>query len=818
MRYQLNYETPIIVLKSPITSLICRIKSFNLPPYHHGLSFGESTENFYPMKIKLNIQQRIQLFVTLSVAVIFGLGLAYVGSMAIETARTNAMALTQVTLEKYSQDIEKQMGVEMANVKTLSQAVTIYKNFPGDSWKPVVQNMYRAVLKADENVLSVWDSWELSAIDSTYTKTYGRYVFECYRQGGEIKSNTMFKSMDGDPPLYVFNKTEGQQGYETINVPYFYSYTGNAKDNILMTSLVSPIRLNNKFIGVVGFDIGLDRLQNLVQTIKPFEGSYAMLISTDLKYIGYPDKSKLGEEIADDFPDAYVDQGMDVKIQNGEKFSFFGEGTDGVTYYYAFNPIWIGRARTPWMLGIAVPKSTMLADAHRITWILVLVGLIGLIAMSLIVWWLSRRITGNIKVVTGLLSKLSKGHLDSSMMVNVDTKDEIGDMSDALNVSVQGLLEKVEFAKKIGTGVLNTELTLLSEDDELGKALVEMQHSLLGAREEEAKRKIEEDNRRWTNEGLAKFGDILRQNNDNLAVLADGILSNLVHYIDANQGGIFIYNEDEPGNEFFQMIAAYAYNRKKFLQKEFVVGEGLVGTAALEKKTIFMTDVPPAYIQISSGTGEARPRCLLIVPLLIEERVLGIIELASFNILESYKIEFVEKVGQSIASTLQSVRINIRTQLLLNRSQQQAEELAAQEEEMRQNMEELQATQEESARKGSEMQSYIEALNTSAYVIEYDLDGTIMNINNSFLELLGLDREEVVGTHFTDRLQLNASQMKEHERFWLDLRNGIQKREINTYKVKSVTYKFQETYTPIRDESGVIYKILKISNNISGAK
>jgi PAS domain S-box-containing protein len=438
--------------------------------------------------------------------------------------------------------------------------------------------------------------------------------------------------------------------------------------------------------------------------------------------------------------------------------------------------------------------------------------------MSLIVWWLSRRITGNIKVVTGLLSKLSKGHLDSSMMVNVDSKDEIGDMSDALNVSVRGLLEKVEFAKKIGTGVLNTELTLLSEDDELGKALVEMQHSLLSAREEEAKRKIEEDNRRWTNEGLAKFGDILRQNNDNLAVLADGILSNLVHYIDANQGGIFIYNEDEPGNEFFQMIAAYAYNRKKFLQKEFVVGEGLVGTAALEKKTIFMTDVPPAYIQISSGTGEARPRCLLIVPLLIEEKVLGIIELASFNILESYQIEFVEKIGQSIASTLQSVRINIRTQQLLNRSQQQAEELAAQEEEMRQNMEELQATQEESARKGSEMQSYIEALNTSAYVIEYDLDGTIININSSFLELLGIDREEVIGTHFTDRLQLNAAQMKEHERFWLELVNGMQKREINTYKVNGVSYKFQETYTPIRDESGVIYKILKISNNISGAK
>ena len=175
-----------------------------------------------------------------------------------------------------------------------------------------------------------------------------------------------------------------------------------------------------------------------------------------------------------------------------------------------------------------------------------------------------------------------------------------------------------------------------------------------------------------------------------------------------------------------------------------------------------MTDVPQTYIQISSGTGEARPRCLLIVPLIIEDKVLGIIELASFNTLDTYKITFVETLGQSIASTLQSVRINIKTQQLLNRSQQQAEELAAQEEEMRQNMEELQATQEESSRKGSEMQSYIEALNTSAYVIEYDLDGMILNINNSFLELLNIEREDVVGTHFTDKLDLTSAQMKEH--------------------------------------------------------
>ncbi len=283
----------------------------------------------------------------------------------------------------------------------------------------------------------------------------------------------------------------------------------------------------------------------------------------------------------------------------------------------------------------------------------------------------------------------------------------------------------------------------------------------------------------------------------------------------ANQGGVFIYNDDDKGNEFYQMVAAYAYDRKKFLKRDIMVGEGLVGTSVLEKKTIYMTNVPEHYIQISSGTGEARPRCLLIVPLLVDENVLGVIEMASFSMFEPYKIQFVEKVGESIATTLQSVRINLRTQALLNRSQQQAEELAAQEEEMRQNMEELQATQEESSRKGAEMQSYIEALNTSTYVVEYDTEGYIITVNDLYLNLLGLVREEVLGSHHSDKMQLSATQKRDYDQFWQDLRSGKQRHETNSIKLGNVNYTFEENYTPIRDESGMIYKILKIANNIT---
>ncbi len=250
-----------------------------------------------------------------------------------------------------------------------------------------------------------------------------------------------------------------------------------------------------------------------------------------------------------------------------------------------------------------------------------------------------------------------------------------------------------EFVREIEHGNLDVSIGTEISDSELKTSLVSM-------RDQMKKYSLTEKQRNWVNEGLAKFVQILRSgNNDGRQQLADSIIRNLVGYLKANQGALFALNDDNPEDIFLELEACYAYDRKKFLEKRIAPGEGLAGQVALEKSTLYMTDVPKDFIKITSGLGEALPRNILLVPLKLDEKIFGVVELASFQKFEPYEIEFVEKLGESIASSIAAVKSSERTETLLKETQLQAEQLKAQEEEVRQNMEELSTTQEELVRK-----------------------------------------------------------------------------------------------------------------------
>jgi len=245
------------------------------------------------------------------------------------------------------------------------------------------------------------------------------------------------------------------------------------------------------------------------------------------------------------------------------------------------------------------------------------------------------------------------------------------------------------FVKEIASGNLEVQY----QDESVANS--ELAQSLVTMRDQMKKFAQEEKQRNWVTQGLAEFVDILRSKNDNIDALSEVIIAHLVKYMKANQGALYIVNDDDTTDHYLEMVACYAYNRKKHLHQRIDFGQGITGQVVLEKSTTYLTDIPKDFIRITSGLGEALPGNLLVVPLKIEDAVYGVVEIASFQKIEKYKIEFVEKLGESIASAISSVKVNERTRKLLQETQEQTEQMRAQEEEMRQNMEELSATQEE---------------------------------------------------------------------------------------------------------------------------
>jgi PAS domain S-box-containing protein len=261
----------------------------------------------------------------------------------------------------------------------------------------------------------------------------------------------------------------------------------------------------------------------------------------------------------------------------------------------------------------------------------------------------------------------------------------------------------IQFADSISQGNYKVDYPS-DQSDKLGQSLLNMRTSL-------AEAATREERERFTTSGLARIGEILRQHANSLDLLGDKVIEEIVKYMKANQGAIFMVEEKGTAKEHLKLMACRAWDRKKYLQKEVAMGEGLVGQAALEKQTIFLTKVPNSYITISSGLGESNPKCVLIVPLKSEDEVVGIIELASFQNFHDYQISFMEKVGESIASTMVMTQNNQRNKELLEQSHLLTEQMRAQEEEVRQNLEEMQATQEEMVRKNKEIERLLNEAN-----------------------------------------------------------------------------------------------------------
>jgi PAS domain S-box-containing protein len=315
-------------------------------------------------------------------------------------------------------------------------------------------------------------------------------------------------------------------------------------------------------------------------------------------------------------------------------------------------------------------------------------------------------------------------------------------------------------------------------------------------------RKSAEDERfhSWQMGGLNDIGAILRSTND-VTASYNKLISFLVKYLNANQGGLFTIDTSDATNAFVELKACYAYEKHKMQEKKQNIESGLIGQCILEKEIIYIERIPENYVHITSGLGLSTPRSLIIVPLKNGDEVVGVIEMASFETIERHQKEFLEKAAEIIGAAIQSFQMNIYTNKMLMESRQLAEELRSQQEEVRQNLEELEATQEHLTREAREREKLESELNKSKEFLNLVLDSVpvpvfvkdrnhkMILLNKAVCDLNNMSKNEMLGKSDYDFFTKDEADV-----FW-NFEEEIFKSKTAAEKIEHAFRNGKETYT-----------------------
>ncbi|MEV4177991.1 HAMP domain-containing protein [Nonomuraea sp. NPDC049709] len=277
---------------------------------------------------------------------------------------------------------------------------------------------------------------------------------------------------------------------------------------------------------------------------------------------------------------------------------------------------------------------------------------------------LAGNLTRQVRAIAEVTSAVTSGDLTRS--ITVDAEGELADLKDNINSMVKSL----------------RETTSANEQQD------------------------------WLKSNLARMSGLMQGHRD-LATVAELVMNELAPLVSAQYGAFFLAEESE-----LKLISAYGYPVDPERPARFRLGEALVGQAARSRRTIAMTDLPPGYITISSGLGRTDPTSVIVLPIVVEEQVLGVIELASVQAFTPVHRAFLDQLMETIGVNLNTIVANARTDELLNESQRLAVELQARSEELQQQQEELQRSNAELEEKATLLASQNQDIETKNLEIE----------------------------------------------------------------------------------------------------
>jgi CheY-like chemotaxis protein/signal transduction histidine kinase/HAMP domain-containing protein len=366
---------------------------------------------------------------------------------------------------------------------------------------------------------------------------------------------------------------------------------------------------------------------------------------------------------------------------------------------------------------------------------------------------LADNLTTQVRNIAEVTTAVARGNLTAK--ITVDVRGEVLELKNTINTMVDQLAtfadEVTRVAREVGTegqlggqanvegvsgvwqgltdnvntlaGTLTTQLraiaqvtTAVAQGDLTRSIAVEARgeieelrdniNQMIGNLRETTEVNAQQD---WLNTNMARFGGMLQGQRD-LTQVSRLVMGELTPLVGGQQGAFFMVEAEPDEDAKLRLVASYAYKRRKGVANTFLFGEGLVGQSALERKSILVTQAPDDYIAIGSGLGEAAPVNIVVIPVVFEDQVMAVIELASFTPFSDTHLTLLEQLSETLGVVLNTIVATMRTEELLLQSQGLTMELQSQSEELQAQRDELERTNQELEEQASSLKASEELL------------------------------------------------------------------------------------------------------------
>jgi methyl-accepting chemotaxis protein len=397
--------------------------------------------------MKLNLKLSAKLFFSFigAVLVINLITMWVISSRTSDFSHQNAKKMAVSASQEVALEVESYINKSIETGRSLSstmQALKTQKNID----REYLHQILIKTLENNQEYLAIWNMWEPNTFDGKdatfvnnefYKLTEGRICVTYYKDGKDIKRQPG-KLQDYDEDYYTFPKKN-----KTVSVlePYDYTYTGNASDKVYETTVAVPIIEDNEVKCVIGIDILLKELQNIISTKKIYDTGYASIISHDFQIAAHPNEKFMKKRLFEFTKDS--SQVIKEAIQQGKQYEY--DATSAITgkkILRVFYPIKIGVKDRPWSVMVEIPLSDVYAQTRMITYLNILVGLIGIALLSLLIYFISKKIARPIVRSASLAKEIASGNLNVNMEVD-ESEDEIGELTRSLSYMVEKLREIV---------------------------------------------------------------------------------------------------------------------------------------------------------------------------------------------------------------------------------------------------------------------------------------------------------------------------------------------------------------------------------------